>query len=59
MEQPVPLELVTTYLLIKAIRLKELGIRELIYQTVIVIVSLLFIPWLMYCNMIGFLLLIY
>jgi len=50
----IPLELVTIYLLTKTIRSKELGTLDLIYQTVIVITSLLFIPLLTYYNLIGF-----
>ena len=50
----IPLEAVNIYLLIKAIRLKELGTFNLIYQSIVVIAALLFIPWLMYYNLIGF-----
>ncbi len=50
----IPLEIVAIYLLAKIIRLKELGTFNLIYQTVIAVAVLLFIPWLMYYNLIGF-----
>ena len=50
----IPLELITIYLLTKAIRLKELGTFNLIYQSIIVAAGLFFIPWLMYYNLIGF-----
>jgi CubicO group peptidase (beta-lactamase class C family) len=49
-----PLELYAVWLLIKAWRLKELGTFDLIYQSIIVIAVLAFIPWLMYWNLIGF-----
>jgi hypothetical protein len=50
----IPLELFTMYLLAKAIRFKELGTFDLIYQSIIAVAVLLFIPWLMYYNLIGF-----
>ncbi len=50
----IPLEFVTIYLLTKAIRFKELGTFDLIYQSIIVVAALFFIPWLMYYNLIGF-----
>jgi hypothetical protein len=50
----IPLETVTIYLLTKAIRSKELGTFDLIYQSFVVIAALVFIPWLMYYNLIGF-----
>lgn len=50
----IPLELVSIYSLTKAIRLKELRRFGLIYQSIIVITALFFIPWLMYYNLIGF-----
>jgi hypothetical protein len=50
----IPLELVSIYLLIKAIRFKELRALCLIYQSLIVVAALFFIPWLMYFNLIGF-----
>jgi CubicO group peptidase (beta-lactamase class C family) len=50
----IPLELVTIYLLTKAIRFKELGTFDLIFQSIIVVAVLFFIPWLMYYNLIGF-----
>jgi len=50
----IPLELVTIYLLTKAIRFKELGTFDLIYQSLITVAVLFFIPWLMYYNLIGF-----
>ena len=49
-----PLELYAVWLLIKAWRLKELGTFDLIYQSIIVVAVLAFIPWLMYWNLIGF-----
>ncbi|MFA9371065.1 MAG: serine hydrolase domain-containing protein [Labilibaculum antarcticum] len=50
----IPLEFVSGYLLIKAFRYKELKTLGLIYQSVILVAALLFIPWLMYYNLIGF-----
>jgi len=50
----IPLAFVSIYFLTKAIRLKELGIFTLIYQSLIVVAVLFFIPWLMYYNLIGF-----
>ncbi len=50
----IPLELVSIYLLTKAIRFKELGTYDLIYQSLIAVAALFFIPWLMYYNLIGF-----
>jgi hypothetical protein len=50
----IPLEIVTIYLLIKAIRFKELGTFDLIYQFIIAVATLFFIPWLIYYNLIGF-----
>jgi len=50
----IPLDLVNIYLLIKAIRFKELGTVDLIYQSLIAVTASLFIPWLMYYNLIGF-----
>lgn len=50
----IPLEFANIYLLIKAIRFKELGTFDLIYQTIVVVAALFFIPWLMYYNLIGF-----
>ncbi|MCG6188999.1 serine hydrolase domain-containing protein [Maribellus maritimus] len=50
----IPLELLVLWLLTKAIWFKELGTFDLIYQSVIVVVALFFIPWLMYYNLIGF-----
>lgn len=50
----IPLEFVTIYLLTKSIRFKELGTFDLIYQSIIVVAALFFIPWLMYYNLIGF-----
>lgn len=50
----IPLEFVSIYLLAKAIRFKELGTFNLIYQSIIVVAVLFFIPWLMYYNLIGF-----
>ncbi len=50
----IPLEFVSFYFLVKAIRFKELGSFDLIYQSVIIVAALLFIPWLMYYNLIGF-----
>ena len=50
----IPLAFVSIYFLIKTIRYKELGTLDLIYQSVIVVAALVFIPWLMYYNLIGF-----
>lgn len=50
----IPLVFTNIYLLIKAIRLKELGTFSLIYQSIILVAVLFFIPWLMYYNLIGF-----
>ena len=50
----IPLVLFSIYSLIKAIRLRELGAFALIYQSVILVAALFFIPWLMYYNLIGF-----
>lgn len=50
----IPLVLFSFYSLIKAIRLKELGTFSLIYQSIILVAALFFIPWLMYYNLIGF-----
>lgn len=50
----IPLELFSICLLTKAIRFKELGTFDLIYQSIIVVATLFFIPWLMYYNLIGF-----
>jgi len=50
----IPLELVTIYLLTKAIRFKELRTFDLVYQSIIAVAVLFFIPWLMYYNLIGF-----
>ena len=50
----IPIELVSIYLLTKAIRYKELGTFNLIYQSLITVTVLFFIPWLMYFNLIGF-----
>ena len=50
----IPLEFVSVYLLIKAFRYKELKTLGLIYQSVILVAALLFIPWLTYYNLIGF-----
>ncbi len=48
------LEFISIYLLVKAIRFKELVTFDLIYQSLIVIAVLFFIPWLTYYNLIGF-----
>jgi CubicO group peptidase (beta-lactamase class C family) len=50
----IPLELFSVWLLIKVWRAKELGTFDLIYQSIIVVAALAFIPWLMYWNLIGF-----
>ena len=50
----IPMALTNIYLLIKAIRFKELETFSLIYQSIISIAVLFFIPWLMYYNLIGF-----
>ena len=50
----IPLECVTMYSLIKAIRFKELKTIDLVYQSIVLVAALLFIPWLMYYNLIGF-----
>ena len=47
-------ELISLYLLTKAFRYKELGVIDLIFQSVIATAALAFIPWLMYYNLIGF-----
>ena len=48
------LEIFAVWLLIKVWRTKELVIFDLIYQSIIVVAALAFIPWLMYWNLIGF-----
>ena len=50
----IPLELYSVWLLIKAWRSKALGTFDLIYQSVVVVAALAFIPWLMDWNLIGF-----
>ena len=50
----IPLECVTIYSLMKAIRYKELKTLNLVYQSLITIAAVLFIPWLQYYNLIGF-----
>ena len=50
----IPLEFIAIYLLTKSFRFKELGTFDIIYQSIIVVAVLLFIPWLMYYNLIGF-----
>ena len=50
----IPLECIALYILQKTIRLKELQTFDLIYQSIIVVAVLFFIPWLMYYNLIGF-----
>lgn len=50
----ISLELVSFYLLIKAFRFRELGVINLVTQSIVFIVSLVFIPWLLYYNLIGF-----
>jgi len=50
----IPFELFAIYLVAKAIRFKELGTFNLIYQSIIVVATLFFIPWLMYYNLVGF-----
>lgn len=47
-------EFVSLYLLVKAFRYKELGVIDLIFQSIIATAALAFIPWLMYYNLIGF-----
>jgi hypothetical protein len=47
-------ELISFFLLAKAFRYKELGVIDLIFQSVIAATALAFIPWLMYYNLIGF-----
>jgi len=47
-------ELYSIYLLIKAIRFKELGALNLIYHSIILVTGLAFIPLLMNYNLIGF-----
>ncbi|MEN8905402.1 MAG: serine hydrolase domain-containing protein [Clostridiales bacterium] len=47
-------ELYSIYLLIKAIRYKELGFMGLIYHSIILITGLAFIPLLIIYNLIGF-----
>ena len=48
------LEIFVIWLLIKVWRTKEPDIFDLIYQSIIVVAALAFIPWLMYWNLIGF-----
>ena len=50
----IPLAFAAIYFLIKAIRFRELGAFDLIYQSLIVVAVLFFIPWLTYYNLIGF-----
>ncbi|NOU59910.1 serine hydrolase domain-containing protein [Marinifilum caeruleilacunae] len=50
----IPLVFFTIYLIIKAIRFKELGTFDLVYQSLIIATALFFIPWLAYFNLIGF-----
>ena len=50
----IPLELYALWLLIKVWRSKELGTLDLMYQSIVVVAALAFIPWLMYWNLIGF-----
>ncbi len=50
----IALELYSIYLLIKAIRFKELGSLSLIYHSVILLAGFAFIPLLMNYNLIGF-----
>lgn len=50
----IALEFSSIYLLIKAIRFKDLGTFDLVYQSLIVVTALFFIPWLAYFNLIGF-----
>ena len=47
-------EFFSLYLLAKAFRYKELGVIDLIFQSIIAAAALAFIPWLMYYNLIGF-----
>ena len=48
------LEFIALYLLAKAIRYKEMTNFDLVYQSFIAVVTLFFIPWLKYYNLIGF-----
>lgn len=48
------LEVIAVWLMIKNWKSKELGTFEIIYQSIITISALAFIPWLMYWNLIGF-----
>jgi hypothetical protein len=48
------LEIFAIWLLIKVWLTKEPDIFDLIYQSIIVVAALAFIPWLMYWNLIGF-----
>ncbi|WP_075589685.1 serine hydrolase domain-containing protein [Labilibacter marinus] len=50
----IPLVLVGIYLLVKVIRFKELKTMGIIYQSLVLVATLLFIPWLQYYNLIGF-----
>lgn len=50
----IPLEMFTMYLLTKAIRFKELKPFDIFYQTLIILSVAIFIPWLMYYNLVGF-----
>lgn len=50
----IPLEFVSMYFLIKAIRYKEVQTFDLVYQSLVLVAAILFIPWLIYYNLIGF-----
>jgi len=48
------LEVIAIWLILKNWQSKDLGTNELIFQSIITISVLAFIPWLMYWNLIGF-----
>lgn len=50
----IPLELFTLYSVSKSIRFKELKTFDIVYQSVILLAALVFIPWLFYFNLIGY-----
>ncbi len=50
----IALELYSFYLLGKAIKTKAIGTKAIVWQGVVILAVLLFIPWLAYYNLIGF-----
>lgn len=48
------LEVISIWLMIKNWNLREMSTIGLVYQTIVTIATLAFIPWLMYWNLIGF-----